>query len=172
MTNPSTFPRRAFNLGAFGVCVALLGYAYYSQYYQGLNPCPLCIFQRIGMLVLGLLFLIAGMHHAARAGSRIYAVLIALTALASAGVAARHVWLQHFPPQVSECGGGLDYMLRHLPLSETLRSVFTGSGDCGVISWTFFGLSMPAWVLVWFVLLGVTGWMINWRVPHRHDEWR
>jgi len=50
-------PRRWFNLGGFAVCMALLGYAYYSQFHDGLDPCPLCIFQRVGIIAIGLIFL-------------------------------------------------------------------------------------------------------------------
>ena len=54
-------------------------------------------------------------------------------------------------------------MLRTLPLSETLSKVFTASGECAEISWQFLGLSMPAWVLVWFIALGLAGTVYNWR---------
>jgi protein dithiol:quinone oxidoreductase len=64
---------------------------------------------------------------------------------------------------VPECGPGLDYMLQAFPLNETLRMVFTGSGECAEVDWAFLGLSMPAWVLISFVLLGVTGLWANWR---------
>lgn len=156
--------RRSINVVALILCVALLGYAYYSQFYLGLEPCPLCIFQRIGVIVLAALFLLAILHQPAGWGARVYAALIGLTALAGAGIAARHVWLQHLPPgQVPECGPGLGYMLQVFPLSETLRMVFTGSGECANVDWAFLGLSMPAWVLIWFVVLGVAGLWANWR---------
>lgn len=112
---------------------------------------------------LGIIFLFAGVHNAERSGSRIYAGLIALVALIGAGIAGRHAWLQHFPPaQIPECGGGLEYMLEILPLTETLKIVFSGGGECTEITWTFFGLSMPTWVLVWFIGLGTVGFVKNW----------
>jgi disulfide bond formation protein DsbB len=144
------------------VCVGLLGYAYYLQFYQNLEPCPLCIFQRVALIALGAAFLLAAAHSPARWGAYIYAVLIAVTALAGAAVAGRHVWLQSLPPdQVPECGPGLAYMLDVFPLSETLRMVFTGSGECAVVDWMFLSLSMPAWVFIWFVLLGAFGLWVN-----------
>lgn len=157
-------PRRWFNLGGFTVCVALLGYAYYTQFHDGLDPCPLCIFQRAGVFAVGVLFLIAGLHNPGRIGSRIYGVLLALTATAGAAVSLRHVWIQNLPPdKVPECGPSLDYMLRVFPLGDTLKLVFTGSGECAKVSWRLFGLSMPAWVLICFVGLGVLGLYRNWR---------
>jgi protein dithiol:quinone oxidoreductase len=156
-------PRRWLNLGGFAWCAALLAYAYYLQFYAGLEPCPLCIFQRIGVIVLGAIFLLAGLHKPGAAGARIYAGLIALAALAGAAIAARHVWLQNLPPEkVPACGPDLDYMLEILPLTEVLKRVFTGSGECAEITWTFVGLSMPAWVLIWFLILGAVGAVRNW----------
>ena len=164
MPGLSTLPRRWFNLGGFVITVLLLGYAYYSQFHDHLEPCPLCIFQRVGMLAVGLLFLIAAIHNPARGGSRGYGVLIALAALAGALVSARHIWIQSLPPdQIPECGPSLDYMLRAFPLGNTLKMVFTGSGECAVVSWRLFGLSMPVWVLFCFIGLGGLGLYRNWR---------
>jgi disulfide bond formation protein DsbB len=158
-----TFSRRWLNLGGFAICAGLLGFAYYLQFHDGLDPCPLCIFQRVGVILLGLVFLIAGLHHPQQIGARIYAVLIAATALAGAGVASRHVWLQHLPPdQVPACGPDLGYMLQILPIAEVIKRVFTASGECANIVWSFLGLSMPVWVLMWFLLLGALGLIGNW----------
>jgi disulfide bond formation protein DsbB len=165
------FPARRFNLGGFAICAALLGYAYYLQFGGGLDPCPLCIFQRIGMIALGAVFLLAALHNPQRTGQRIYGAVIALTALAGASVAGRHVWLQHLPPeQVPACGPDLEYMLEILPLAEVIKRVFTASGECAEVVWTFLGLSMPSWVLIWFVALGVAGLIANWtsRVDRTH----
>src|SRR5690606_36797676 len=107
MQNP-----RLMNLAGFVACAALLAYAYYTQFALGLEPCPLCIFQRVGVLAAGLLFLVAAIHGARRAGRRIYGVLIVLATAAGAAVSARHVWLQSLPPdQVPACGPGLAYMM-------------------------------------------------------------
>ncbi len=156
--------RRWFNLGGFAVCAMLLGYAYYSQFHDGLEPCPLCIFERVGVIAVGLSFLLAGLHNPGRIGSRIYGVLVALTALAGAMVAGRHIWIQSLPAdQVPTCGPGLNYMLQAFPLGSTLKMVFTGSGECAVVNWRLFGLSMPVWVLFCFIGLGVLGLYRNWR---------
>ncbi len=156
-------PRRLFNLAGFLFCAALLGYAYYVQFNQGLDPCPLCIFQRVAFLATGCVFLLAAIHNASRIGSRIYAVLIALAALSGAAIAGWHVRLQHLPPdRVPECGPGLDYMLEVFSFSETLKKVFTGSGECAEVSWQFIGLSMPVWAFLCFIGLAVGGFSRNW----------
>lgn len=157
--------RRGINVAALILCAGLLSYAYYAQFYQGLEPCPLCIFQRVGIIVLAALFMLAALHNPVHRGARVYAILIAITATAGAAIAGRHTWLQHLPPgQVPECGPGLGYMLQAFPLNESLTMVFTGSGECAEIDWTFLGLSMPTWVLIWFLLFGVTGLWANWRM--------
>ena len=146
--------RRLWNLAGLAIVIALMGYALYAQHVQGLEACPLCIFQRVGMLALGLVFLAAAVHGAGRLGSRIYLALGLGAAVAGGAVSARHIYLQNLPPdRVPACGPGLDYMLEAFPLLEALRLVFEGSGDCAVVNWSFLGLSMPAWVLIWFGLL-------------------
>ena len=49
------------------------------------------------------------------------------------------------------------------PLGEALRLIFTGSGECATIDWSFLGLSMPAWVLICFVGLIAWGAYVNLR---------
>lgn len=165
--------RRLINTTGFIACVLLVAYAYYLQFYEGLEPCPLCIFQRVAMAALGLVFLVAAVHDPRRTGARVYAVLLGLTAAIGAAVAARHVWLQNLPAdQVPACGPGLDYMLDAFPLTETIRMVLRGSGDCAIIDWTFLGLSIPAWTLASFAVLGLMGVVGNWIGGGRWDSGR
>ncbi len=158
-TSTSRLPsRRIINLLGFLSCVGLLGYAYYAQYYLYLDPCPLCIFQRVAMAALGVVFLIAALHNPRGWGAKVYALLLAMAAAAGIGVAARHVWLQSLPAdQVPACGPGLEYMLDTFPFTETLQLVLRGSGDCATVDWSLLGLSMPAWVLIAFLGLGLMG---------------
>ena len=156
--------RRLLNLAGFLICAGLIAYALYAQFNLGLDPCPLCIFQRIGIIILGVVFLIAALHNPRRWGARVYAVLIAIAALATIAVAARQVYLQHLPPgAVPSCGAPLSMMLKFMPLTTVIRKVLTGSGECGIVNWTFLGLAMPAWVLIWAAFLGATGLIVNTR---------
>ena len=160
--------RRGINFAGAAACALLLGYAYYLQYGQHLEPCPLCIFQRVAVLALGVVFLVAAVHNPQRVGARVYAALIALVALAGIGVALRHIYIQSLPPgQVPSCGATLDYMLEVFPLTQVIRTVLTGSGECGVIDWRFLGLSMPWWVLISLSVLGALGCVANWTFPQR-----
>lgn len=154
--------RRVVNALGFLVCAALLGFALYAQFHLRLDPCPLCIFQRIGIAALGVIFFVAAVHAPRRWGSRIYALLLALAAVATIGVAARQTYLQHLPlDEVPSCGAPLSVMLKFLPLTAVIRKVLTGSGECGVVHWVFLGLSMPEWVLLWGVALGAGGILLN-----------
>jgi disulfide bond formation protein DsbB len=160
--------RRGANFTGALACGLLLAYAYYLQYFQHLEPCPLCIFQRVAVLALGVLFLIAAVHDPDTGGARVYGVLIDLVALAGIAVAGRHVYIQGLPPdQVPSCGATLDYMLEVFPLTQVIRTVLTASGECGLIDWRFLGLSMPWWVLICLTLLGAAGLVANWRLPRR-----
>jgi len=156
VASPSTSFRLRFLLG-FLVCVALIGFALYTQHYLYLNPCPLCIFQRIAFGVLGLMFLLGGLFAPKGiTGRRIWGVIALIPALTGVGIAGRHVWLTHLPPdQVPSCGPPLDFMMEASPLADVIRQVLTGSGECAKVDWTFLGLSMPAWALAWFVLLAL-----------------
>jgi disulfide bond formation protein DsbB len=145
--------RLAFTAG-FLVCAGLIGFAYYLQYFEGQDPCPLCIVQRVLFFALAVLFLIAALHGPARTGAMVYGGLLTVTAGLGAAVAARHVWLQYLPPdRVPECGPGLDYLLRKYSGPEVLARILKGSGECAESGWSLLGLSIAGWSLVWFVLL-------------------
>ncbi len=160
--NTAIVSRRNANLLGFLACAALMGYAYYAEYVLGLEPCPLCMFQRVAVVTAGVLFLVAAVHNPARTGSRVYGVLITLAALAGVLIATRHVWIQAQPPgTVAACGAGLDYMLEILPLREVIATVLTGSGECGTVDWRFLGLAMPAWVLLACAALGAWAIAVN-----------
>jgi protein dithiol:quinone oxidoreductase len=155
---------RRGNLLGFVACACLLAYAYYAQFVLHLDPCPLCIFQRIGVFALGVLFLIAALHDPAAIGRRVYALLLSLAALATIGIAMRHLYIQSLPPgSVPACGASLDFMLKVFSLSEVLVKVLTGSGECAKVTWEFLGLAMPAWVLISAVVLGGFGLWVNLR---------
>jgi disulfide bond formation protein DsbB len=155
---------RALNALGLLLCLGLLGYAWYAQTSLGLEPCPLCIFQRVGIAICGLIFLLATLHNPAATGARVYGVLLLLAALATISVAARHLWIQHLPEgAVPSCGASLNYMLEIFPITEVIRKVLTGSGECARINWRFLGLSMPGWVLLWGIALGALGARANLR---------
>ena len=136
-------------------CGTLLSFALYKQYVDYLDPCPLCVFQRVAFFFVGLVALVAAIHNPGRKGQLIYGGLVDLGATIGALIAGRHVWLQNLPAdEVPECGPGLNYMMENFPVTEVLSTVLMGSGSCAEVIWTFLGLSMPMWTLIWFVVLG------------------
>ncbi len=132
-------------------CVSLMVFALYLQHAEGLEPCPLCIFQRIVFVALAVVCLIALAHNPHAWGRRVYGVAALVLSVIGAALAARHVWIQMYP-EVAECGPGLGYMLDSFPLTEVFSKVLKGTGDCADVLWTFLGLSIPAWTLVVFVV--------------------
>ena len=145
---------RIYFLAGFLAAAGALAFAYYLQYAQGLDPCPLCIFQRVAMAGVALFCLIGWIHGPQSVAHRVYAALAGLSALAGAGIAARHVWLMHLPPdQVPACGPGLDYLIDIMPLTEVLTTVLRGDASCAEVKGAFLGISLPAWTGVYFVLL-------------------
>lgn len=156
------------------VCAALLGYGYYLQFYLGQEPCPLCVFQRVCFMGVAVLALIAGAHGARFPGAAAYCVLIFLVAATGAGIAARQVWLQHLPEdQIPECGPGLSFLLEMYPLTETIRTVLAGSGDCAKVDWTFLGLSIAEWSLLCFLGLCAAALVTLYqRATHRTHRYR
>ena len=111
---------------------------------------------------MGLVFLIAGLHNPRKWGSTVYAVLIGLAALATIGVAIRHLYVQSLPPgSIPACGAPLEVLLQFTPVTEVIRKVLTGSGECTDVNWKFLGLTMPAWVMIWALGLGAVGIVTN-----------
>lgn len=143
-------PRALNGLTLLG-CAAAFSGALYMQYVDGLEPCPLCIFQRLALIAVMLVLLVATVHGPSGIGVRVYALLTAVTTLVGAAIAIRHLWLQSLPAdQVPACGPSLDYMVDVFPLHEVLTTVLSGSGECADVSWRFLGLTIPGWSLVVF----------------------
>ena len=161
LPTPSAGPRmnadRLIYIGVAGTCIGLLGFGYFLQFGRGLEPCPLCILQRLAYFAIAAVAVVAAIHAGVGMWHRLYGAAIALCALTGGAVAARQVWLQHLPAdRVPECGPGLDYMLDVFPLHEVLRKVLAGSGECAEAGWTFLTLSIAEWSLIFFALLAVS----------------
>ncbi|MFW2178128.1 MULTISPECIES: disulfide bond formation protein B [unclassified Moraxella] len=158
--NPSVFQRLTSFRGLAGLLSlgSIIGMAFAYFYLQGvekLDPCPLCIFQRVGLIIMGIFALIAFIFNPKNIKARLALMGGAMLGMLwSIGVAIRHIWIQHLPPdQVPSCGPGLDYWMDTLPIAQVFTEVFRGSGECAVIDWTFLGFSIPQLSLAFFSVL-------------------
>jgi len=158
-------PRLVF-AAIFVICCALTAYAIlYLQEELGLEPCPMCILQRYAFFAIAAVSLVGAIWNPRGAGLKTVAVVIALFAVAGAGVAIRHSYLQHFPPQTESCGTDLDFLLSTFSLAEAFPKIFAGTGSCSKIEWRFVGLTIPEWSLVWYIVfaLSALGLAFAWR---------
>jgi len=143
-----------------------MAYALYAEHVLYLMPCPLCVFQRLAVISLGVIFLLAAIHNPTGKIRNAYATLVVLAAGAGVGVAGWHIYIQNLPAdEVPSCGPGFDYIMDTFNFGEALRMIFTGSGECASIDWSFLGLSMPAWVVISVSVIGVAGIWNNLRKP-------
>jgi disulfide bond formation protein DsbB len=151
---------RAWLLAGFLACIGMELSAVYFQFVLKLEPCPLCITQRMIVFALAGAFLGGALHNPGRSGVRVYFGLAALFSLAGASVAAYHFLIQILPhDEFASCGPGASYILEHFSLADSVRMFLTGTGDCTQVVWTFLGLSMPFWVCLTFLgLLGLCLW--------------
>ena len=137
-------------------CAGLLAFGYFLQYFEGQDPCPLCLVQRLFYYATGLVLLAGAIHGPGQLGARIYSIAAFVFAAGGLATATRHVWLQHLPPdQVPACGPDLFFMLDNLPLGRTLQLLLRGSGQCAEVHWRFLGLSIAEWSLAWFAFLAL-----------------
>ncbi len=152
---------RIFYSIIFVICASLLGFGLYLEHSVDLEPCPLCIFQRVAYIVIALFALIAVIHNPRKLFERIYTGLILITSLCGAGIAGRQVWLQHLPEdKIPECGPGLEYMLGAFPLTDALRMILSGSGECAEVQWTFLSFSIAEWSILCFIGLVIASVMM------------
>lgn len=161
---PTFLTRRFANAAGFVFCCALMGYAYYAQYVELLDPCPLCLFQRFVVIGLGVVFLIAAIHNPEKIGARMYGSLLVILALIGMAISARHIWIQAQPPgTIPSCGAGLSYLIDIMPIFDVIKKVLGGSGECAHVD-TIFGISWPWWTGLMMLLLGTWGTFANWKL--------
>ncbi|MEO8935648.1 MAG: disulfide bond formation protein B [Burkholderiaceae bacterium] len=158
-------------MAGFLVCTGLIGIALYLQYVRGLEPCPLCMIQRVVFIAVGLVFLIAALAGPKGAFVRIYGVLAAALAATGIGFAVRHVWLQWYPPAMESCTADLFTQLQRLPFASVIEKALYATGDCARVDWTLLGLSIAEWSLIWFVALTVLSVIYLTRRPRNRSNW-
>lgn len=148
---------RTISLFGLIASIGMIAFAIsYFQLYLELEPCPLCILQRIGMFSVATVFLVATLHNPKRVGTVIYSLIGFLVAAAGGGVSVRHLWLQNLPKEaIPECSPGYDYIVDNFPLMDAIPLLLNGSGECSETLWSLLGISIPGWTLVGFIFLGL-----------------
>lgn len=164
---------RTINLTASFICWGLLIFAVFLQHQLKLHPCPLCVLQRVVVVLLGLLFLMAALLHLKLVGYRIFQFIILLTAGLGIALAGRHVWLEGLPvSQVAGCGASLKHIFNILSVPEAVKSIFLGIGQCGVVEWRFLTLSIPRWTLIFFIFFALIALSQIFYRPPRLWKWK
>ncbi len=139
------------------ICLGLLAFALYLQLVEKMLPCPLCVMQRYAFVAIAISCLIA--LALPRALHRIGFGLGLVSALSGIGIAGYHLWILAHP--AVSCGiDPLETGLNKIFLAEALPVLFKADGLCDTPYPPIFGLSIPAWAMIWFVIfalvLGVT----------------
>lgn len=149
-------PRR-LNLLILSFTLVLLAIAFYMQHGMGLEPCYLCITQRVMFIVVAAITALAALHSPGALGTRVYSGLTLVAALGGAGFAVRQLWLQSLPPErVPACGPPANYLFDAFPLRDALAMLLQGDGSCAEVSWSLLGLSLAGWALLAFIAIGIT----------------
>lgn len=157
----------------FIVCAGMLGTALYLQLFMNMDPCPLCVFQRMALSVIAIIALIGFLHNPEELGSRIYSLFLTLAGLVSLGIGGYHVWFLNEPAnEFASCGPGMglmvDKIIAYLPQGQVTETLFRSIGSCGVKSTPeLFGIALPELVFPAIVALVV---FIVWGLfkPHNH----
>ena len=151
MMNFELSPRRMF-AGFALIPLALLAEALILQHLKGQAPCPLCVMQRAGFLLIALIALVALIRQPRGRSAAGYFAAVALTAVAGLGVAIRHVWLLYHP----KFGCGIDVLeqfVNDLPTAKLAPWLFHARGECTAPHEPILGLQVPEWSVICFSLL-------------------
>ncbi len=133
------------------------------EHQMGLEPCPLCMTQRIFIMATGFAALLGFLHATIWQPVKFYNGLSLLTSITGGGFSIRQLYLQSLPPELApSCGPGLSYMLDNFPLADAIQLMLTGDGNCAEVVWTFMGISIPGWTLVAFIgLAAISVWQLK-----------
>jgi disulfide bond formation protein DsbB len=140
-----------------GILLLVIAVFYFQNYLQ-LEPCYLCITQRVFVIAIAIVCTLAALHNPAQTGQRVYAGLSTLMAFIGSYFSIKQLWLQSLPEdQVPACGIPVDYLFDVFSLSEAISHLLKGDGNCAEVQWQLLGISMPGWVLVAFIGFATVG---------------
>jgi disulfide bond formation protein DsbB len=144
-------PRVLLALVVAAVVFAMAGGLFF-QHVLHLEPCPLCVLQRVAIISVGI-FAALGLFMKGARGQLAAAALATVCALVGAGIAGWHSWILVYPPESMSCGRPFEWFHKDFPLETWLPKLFAGHGDCLKVDWTFLGLAIPNMSLIAFTAL-------------------
>ena len=142
--------------------VAVVGAALLSQYWGGLRPCELCLYERwpyYAVAVLAAVALAAGQRYLSRAALALAALLFAVGAV----LAFYHAGVEwHWFAGPTACTG----LALDTSSVEALRAqlLATPPVRCDEVQWSLFGISLAGWNFVASVLLAAIAYFAAMRL--------
>jgi disulfide bond formation protein DsbB len=126
-----------------------------------LNPCPLCIFQRILYLAVAGVALFGAL---APAGRRVWGALIALISAGGLATALYQSWMQLYPESATQCGFGEPTLIEKLVdwLGMQWPFMFMATGFCTSTDYIL-GLTMANWSILCFSGFLLAAVWVGWR---------
>lgn len=153
----SKVPVRAW-FATLGIgCLGLVAVGMELQNLLRLAPCPLCIFQRLLYIAIGVVGLLGWVMPS---GRLLWSALTVGLAGLGLGVAAYQTWMQAYPHLAPECSFTDPNAIESLVdwLGMQMPSLFLATGFCTSRDWEFLGMSMANWSAV--VFAGIVGYAI------------
>ena len=112
--------------------LVLEGIALYFQYGMELQPCVMCVYERVALF---------GVAFAGLFVSVVKGLLLSL----------KHVDYQLHPAPWNQCSY-LPEFPQTLPLDKWFPVLFQPTGSCEDVAWSFLGFSMAQWIVVMFAV--------------------
>lgn len=153
-----------------------LGYAFYAEFCRQIEPCPLCVVERIILLAITIPASIFFLHNPRHKIFKwIYSTIIIIIAGFGIKVAAHHVWLTNLPldRQPLSCGMPIDVMYQNLPLSSFLHKILAGDAECARVNWHILGVNAPLAVLLLYsviILLIIINLLVNFNTTNAYQN--
>ncbi len=150
---------RILNLAQVFSCIVLMIIAIvYFENILKLEPCYLCMTQRVFVVAIGIICALAVVHNPRQLGQRVYAALSIIVVIMGIYFSGKQLWLQSLPEdKVPSCGVPVDYLFDYFSVTEAISMLLRGDGNCAEVQWQFIGISMPGWVMICFIGFGAIG---------------
>lgn len=131
-----------------------VAYAIYVQIHENIDPCPLCIVQRVIYTAVGLVALIAAITNCQKNGRIVFALLTLVISSGGIYIAHHHSWLQGLPLDQlpMSCGMPMSVMFKNMPLTGFLHTILSGTAECAMMHWQIFGINAPKVSMYGFIL--------------------